>query len=61
MFRTLGDRDAGIKLMSILPPDSYRSGGYWQFPFLFWQFGGDVILMSHPCLFIEHKGEQNDS
>ena len=53
MFRTLGDRDAGIKLMSILPPDSNQSGGFWQFTSLFWQFGGDVILLSHPFLFVD--------
>jgi len=53
MFRTLGDRDAGIKLLSKVPPDFYKSGGFWQFLFLYWQFGGDVILLSHPFLFIE--------
>ena len=53
MFRTLGDRDAGIKLVSTVLPDSDQSGGYWQFTFLFWQFGGDVMLLPHPYLFVE--------
>ena len=53
MFRTLGDKVAGIKLMSVLPPDFFESGGFWQFKNLFWQVGGDVILLSHRFLFIE--------
>ena len=53
MFRTLGDKVAGIKLMSILPPDFCTSGGYWQLIFLFWQLGGDVIALSHLFLFVE--------
>src|SRR5436190_10445545 len=59
MFRTLGEKDAGIKPMSILPPDFYQSGGYWQFLFLFWQFDGDVILLSYPSLFIATQKENN--
>ena len=61
MFRTLGDRDAGIKLVSTVTPDSDQSGGFWQFTFLYWQFGGDVILLPHSFLFLKHNGEQNDS
>jgi len=47
------DNDLRIELLSALPPDFYKSGGYWQFLFLFWQFEGDVILLSYPFLFIE--------
>lgn len=53
MFRLSGGKCLGIKLLSTVPPDFYKSGGFWQFRFLFWQFGGDVTLSSHPFLFIE--------
>lgn len=55
MIRSLGGKCFGIKVLSTVPPDYYESGGYWQLTFLFWQLAGDVIVLSHPFLLIEHS------
>jgi PKD repeat protein len=50
-----------IELLSAMLPDFCKSGGYWQFLFLFWQYDGDVILLSHPFFFIATQKENKMS